>query len=169
MDVTEQIEEQKSPPPSQPEVSVDVPVVRSVEETLVEQRPVEPPPPAWPTLNPAWLRLGYTFEFWIALLVIFTVWSQVGGQGHLDLIAWYIKLCCSLALAYASVKMTSAMVENARVWNRITVRWFLAVVAIVMLAVGITYWYHLHEISDEPDTDQNTAATLDWIDRGRVC
>ena len=118
---------------------------------------------AWPIPNRAWLRLAYIFEFWIALLVIFTVWSQVGGQGHLDLIAWYIKLLCSVSLAWSAVKMTHAMVENARAWNHSTVRWFLAVVAISAVIAGITYWYHLHEVTDEPESDENTAATT--IDR----
>ena len=104
--------------------------------------------------------MAYAFEFWIALLVIFTVWSQVGGQGHLDLIAWYIKLACALSLAWSAVRMTSGMVENARVWNRATVRWFVAVVSISMLIVGITYWYHLHEVPDEPDTDENSATVV---------
>lgn len=119
-----------------------------------------PAPPAWPVLNRAWLRLAYAFEFWIALLAVFTVWSQVGGQGHLDLIAWYIKLACALALAWSAVRMTGSMVENARAWNRATVRWFVAVVTISMLIAGITYWYHLHEVLDEPDTDENSATVV---------
>jgi magnesium-transporting ATPase (P-type) len=104
--------------------------------------------------------MAYVFEFWIALIAIFTVWSQVGGQGHLDLIAWFIKLPCVLALAWSAVRMTSAMVENPRAWNRGTVKWFLAVLALCLLAIGITYWYHLHEVPDEPDTDQNSATTV---------
>jgi len=152
MDVTEQAEEQRTAEPALPEVPSEV---------LAAAPPVEEPstlaPPAWPVLNRAWLRLAYAFEFWIALLAIFTVWSQVGGQGHLDLIAWYIKLACALALAWSAVRMTSGMVENARAWNRATVRWFVAVVVISMLVAGITYWYHLHEVLDEPDTDENSA------------
>ena len=150
MDVSEQIEEQ-TPAATLPGLPPAV---------LAAPAPVEnAPPPAWPVLNRAWLRLAYIFEFGIALLAIFTVWSQVGGQGHLDLIAWYIKLACAVALAWCSIKMTRGMVENARAWNRATVRWFLAVLAISTLIAGITYWYHLHEVPDEPDTDENTATT----------
>jgi hypothetical protein len=33
----------------------------------------------------SWLRLGYAVEFLVALLAILNLWSEVGGQGHLDL------------------------------------------------------------------------------------
>jgi hypothetical protein len=155
MDVTEQVEEQRTAEPTVPDVPPDV-----LAAAPTVEKPSTPPPPAWPVLNPAWLRLAYAFEFWIALLAIFTLWSQVGGQGHLDLIAWYIKLACSLALAWCAVRMTGGMVENARAWNRATVRWFVAVVAISVLIAGITYWYHLHEVLDEPDTDENSATVV---------
>lgn len=157
MDVTEQIEEQRTAEPDLPEV---LPAPPALEEPIAAAPPPPPPPPNWPVLNPAWLRLGYAFEFWLALLVIFTVWSQVGGQGHLDLIAWYIKLACSLTLAWSAVRMTGGMVENARAWNRATLRWFFAVAAISALIVGITYWYHLHEVPDEPDADENSATAV---------
>jgi hypothetical protein len=159
MDVTEQIEEQRT---------ADAPVPDLPPDVLAAAPPVEepatvPPQPAqreWPVLNGAWLRMAYVFEFWIALVAIFTVWSQVGGQGHLDLIAWYIKLACALTLAWSAVRMTSGIVENARAWNRATVRWFVAVLVIATLIAGITYWYHLHEVSDEPDTDENSATVV---------
>jgi hypothetical protein len=31
------------------------------------------------------LRLAYTTLYLIAIIAVFVVWSQVGGQGHLDL------------------------------------------------------------------------------------
>lgn len=159
MDVTEQLEEQKAVEGALPEISARQ--AREDAERLPasplagEEVPAQEP---WPVPNRAWLRLAYIFEFWIALLVTYTVWSQVGGQGHLDLIAWYIKLICGVSLAWSALRMTRAMVENARAWNRGTVRWFVAVLAISTLMAGVTYWYHLHEVPDEPDTDENTAA-----------
>ena len=159
MDVTEQIEEQRTDETSLPvESRCDV---TSELPTEAVSSSTEPPPAqqtSWTLPNRAWLRLAYVFEFWIALLAIFTVWSQVGGQGHLDLIAWYIKLVCALALAWSAVRMTNGIVENARAWNRATMRWFVAVLAISALIAGITYWYHLHEVPDEQDTDENTAS-----------
>ena len=152
MEVTEQAEEQRTEHPQVHEVLPAAGPPPQLEEPAS--------PEAHPVLNRAWLRMAYTFEFWIALIAIFTVWSQVGGQGHLDLIAWYIKLSCALALAWSAVRMTSAMVENAHAWNWTTVKWFLAVLALAILATGITFWYHLHEVPDEPDTDQNSATTV---------
>lgn|SRR5581483_6127213 len=122
---------------------------------------LEPPPVVQtPPLPRQWLRLAYNFEFWIVLTGVYVVWSEVGGQGHLDLIAWYLKLVCGVTFAWAAVRMTGAMVENTRAWNRSTVKWFLAVAAISTLIAGITFWYHLHEAPDEPDTDENSATTV---------
>jgi hypothetical protein len=114
-----------------------------------------------PGLNRAWLRLAYTVEFWIAAIAILTIWSEVGGQGHLDMLPWYVKLAGTVTLAWSSVRMTAAGVESpGRAWNRRTLRWFFAVLAITTAMAGITYWYHLHEVLDQPDTDENTATSV---------
>lgn len=144
---------------------------RSDEILAPASAPVElepEPPPALPVeesaapfgLNRGWLRLAYIFEFWIVMMAIFTIWSQVGGQGHLDLLPWYTKLACAVGFAWCTVRMTVASVENQRAWNPATLRWFLAVLAISVLMTGITYWYHLHEVPDEQDTDENTATSV---------
>jgi len=38
------------------------------------------------------LRLAYATQFLIALIAVFVLWSEVGGQVHLDLMPWYFKL-----------------------------------------------------------------------------
>ena len=38
------------------------------------------------------LRLAYATQFLIAVIAIYVLWSQVGGQSHLDLMPWYVKL-----------------------------------------------------------------------------
>jgi len=38
------------------------------------------------------LRLAYATQFVIALIAVFVLWSEVGGQVHLDLMPWYFKL-----------------------------------------------------------------------------
>ena len=35
-----------------------------------------------------YLRLAYATQFLIAVIAVFTLWSQVGGQSHLDLMPW---------------------------------------------------------------------------------
>ena len=107
----------------------------------------------------SWLRFAYAFEFLIALICVFTVWGQVGGQGHLDLLPWYIKLICSLALSWSTVRFTAGIVEQEKAWNRRTRRWLFAIVGASVVMAAITYYYHLHEVPDEPDTDETSTAT----------
>ena len=65
------------------------------------------------------LYVLYAIEFLIALIAIFTVWSQVGGQGHLDLLPWYVKLSTAMALAWSTVRFTSADVVRHPLVGRI--------------------------------------------------
>jgi len=133
----------------------ELPPEASPEETLAA--------PVWS--GPSWLRMAYALEFLIALIAIFTVWSQVGGQGHMDLLPWYIKLGCSLSLAWCSVRFTAALVEHERAWNPHTLVWFTGMILIALAMGGITYYYHLHEVPDEPDTDDTTSTSIstpDW-------
>ena len=105
-----------------------------------------------------WLRLAYTLEFFIAVLTIFTLWSEVGGQGHLDLLPWYIKLICVLGSAWCCVRFTAGIVEQTKAWNRRSIGWLLGIVFFAIAMGSIVYYYHLHE---EPDDDSNdTTAAL---------
>src|SRR5215470_14362492 len=54
------------------------------------------------------LRLAYITLFLIALFTVFTLWSQVGGQGHLDLVPWFLKLVLGVSAAFAIVRAASA-------------------------------------------------------------
>ena len=108
----------------------------------------------------SWLRLAYAFEFLIALIATFILWSEVGGQGHLDLIPWYTKLILGLAMAWSSVRFTAGLAEESRVWNSRTRRWFSSLLVVALAMAGITYYYHLHEAPDQPDTDETTATSV---------
>jgi len=50
------------------------------------------------------LRLAYATQFLIALIAVFVLWSEVGGQVHLDLMPWYFKLAFGAGAAFAMVK-----------------------------------------------------------------
>jgi hypothetical protein len=108
----------------------------------------------------AWLRLIYAFEFLIAIEVIFTLWSQVGGQGHLDLMPWYLKLACVAAMAWCTVRFTAGLAEQPHAWNRRTAGWFTGIVLVSVTMFGITYYYHLHEAPDESDSDDTQATSV---------
>ncbi|MGI8990565.1 MAG: hypothetical protein ACR2I2_13430 [Bryobacteraceae bacterium] len=99
------------------------------------------------------LRIAYSIEFLIAIIAIFTFWSEVGGQGHLDLMAWYWKLGFSLAAAAVCLKLTAATLEKQSVWSKSALRWLLALVLLAAGAGAVTYFYHLNEPADTDDSE----------------
>ncbi len=116
---------------------------------------------AVPTLDvPPWMRLAYAIEFLLALIAIVILWTQVGGQGHMDLLPWYTKLSCVLAEAWCCVRFTSGLVEQPQTWNRRTIGWFAGIVLVGITMAGITFYYHLHEVPDETDSDDTTSASV---------
>lgn len=112
-------------------------------------------------MPPYLLRLAYVSQFLLALVAVWTVWSQVGGQGHLDIMPWFAKLALSVGLSWTIVMATSAAVSDARAWNR-KVIFYLAISLCIAAGMGaLTYYYHVHEEdedSDDPAT--STAFTL---------
>ena len=132
-------------------LSVETPVL---EETL---GPGDAPAPQW--TGPAWLRLAYAVEFLVALIAILNVWSEIGGQGHLDLMPWYIKLVCILGLAWCCVRFTASIVEQSKVWTGRTVAWFAGILLFGVAMGAITYYYHLHE-EPQDDGEDTTAASV---------
>jgi hypothetical protein len=111
-------------------------------------------------MTPNWLRLAYAAELLLAIPAVFTLWSQVGGQGHLDLMPWYWKLLLGGAMCIASVFATAAMVEGTAVVNRRVLGWFAAIVLIGAAMAAITYYYHLHETYDDTDEEDTSNASL---------
>ncbi len=171
MSVTNQSEEQQveheaivSPEVSEPLEPAPEPVADAEPATPADIVPATPEPETLPPapfgLHRSWLRFAYICQFWIAMIAVFVVWSEVGGQGHLDLMPWYTKLGCSVALAWCIVRATAASMEHARGWNRSTRLWFLTILLLTAIMTGITYWYHLHEVPDQNDGDENTANSV---------
>src|ERR1035438_4040504 len=105
------------------------------------------------------LRLAYTTQFLIALIAIFVLWSQVGGQSHLDLLPWWVKLGLGVASAYTIVRATVASVSGDRAWNGQTLRWLGVMLAILAACGYATYYAHMNlEESDEE-------ARAGWVPR----
>ena|SRR5437763_8619590 len=100
------------------------------------------------------LRLAYIAQFAIALIAIFVLWSQVGGQSHLDLIPWYLKLALAVGGAFAAVKATSAAVAHERAWNGQTLRWFGLMLALLLGCGVASYYAHLYEETDQEDQQE---------------
>jgi len=104
------------------------------------------------------LRLAYAAEFLIALIAVFVLWSEVGGQSHLDLMPWYIKLGLGAGAAFAVVKATAAAVAQENAWNGRTLKW-LGVLLLLLVACGLaSYYCHLYLEDDSDDQQDNSAA-----------
>ena len=110
--------------------------------------------------QPRWLRLAYSAEFLAALPALMYVWAQVGGQGHIELLPWYLKLGSLLLLAWCWVRFTAALVEQPRVWNRTSIGWLVRIVLMMAWMGSVIYYYHLHEVSEDPDAEETAVTSL---------
>lgn len=108
-------------------------------------------------MPPVLLRLAYVSEFLLALIAALMLWSQVGGQGHLDLMPWYDKLSLSVALALVTVLGTMSAVAHERAWNARTVAFLLMALLIAGAMAALTYYYHVHEDEDDEGGNANIA------------
>jgi predicted outer membrane lipoprotein len=108
------------------------------------------------------LRLAYSTQFLIALIAVFVLWSQVGGQTHLDLLPWTVKLGLGLAAAYGVVRATAASVSGDRAWNGQTVRWLGLTLAVLGACGYASYYAHLN-LEDTDDSDQQQDTTVSQL------
>ena len=106
------------------------------------------------------LRLAYSTLFLIALMAVFVLWSQVGGQSHLDLLPWWVKLGLGLAAAYGVVRATAASVSGDRAWNGHMIRWLGLTLAVLAACGYASYYAHMNlEESDDSDQPQDTTVS----------
>src|SRR6266567_4062002 len=111
------------------------------------------------------LRLAYTAQFLIALIAIFVLWSEVGGQSHLDLMPWYLKLGLGVGAAFAAAKATAAAVSHDHTWNGATLKWFGITLAL-MIGCGLaSYYYHVYGETDEEDQQDTQTSSLCFSSR----
>jgi hypothetical protein len=103
------------------------------------------------------LRLAYTALFLVAWIAIFVAWSEVGGQSHLDLLPWYLKLALGSGTAFCAVRATAAAVGHDAPWNSKTLKWF-GLMLLLMLGCGVASFY-AHVYLEEDDTDQQQDTT----------
>lgn len=101
------------------------------------------------------LRLAYSTQFLLALIAVFVLWSQVGGQSHLDLMPWYLKLGLGAGAAFAVVRATMAAVAHEHAWNGSVLKWFGIMLALLVGCGLASYYYHLYGETDE-DEQQDT-------------
>jgi len=111
-------------------------------------------------MPPYWSRLAFVAEFLVAMVAILEVWSETGGQNHLDLMAWYAKLSLTVGLALVTVLGTMAAVSHERAWNAKTIACLLLALALAGAMAAATYYVHVHENDDSGDSDDSTVACL---------
>lgn len=97
-------------------------------------------------------------EFLIAVQVVFTFWSQVGGQYHLDLMFWPWKFGLSLLAAALITGMTAQWTRaESPGMKRMIALWSLLVLTVLVAGI-VTYYYHINEPADEEqDNTEQTA------------
>jgi hypothetical protein len=112
------------------------------------------------------LRVVYAFEFLIAMMAIFTSWSEIGGQSALDLMNWGWKLGFSLVLAGSIVGLTAAFASSPSFWTLRSARWLTAIVLTIVAMGVVTYFYSLQE--DAGSTDETGTVSLNRPAKVRV-
>jgi hypothetical protein len=102
-------------------------------------------------MTPKLLRLAYVFEFLVALVAIFSAWSEIGGQAALDLMYWGWKLGLGLGLAAAVVAYTAALLSEDSWWSLRSARWLVAILLLTVVMGAVTYFYAVQVETGEPD------------------
>ena len=105
------------------------------------------------------LRPFLILEFLIGIQAVFTFWSQVGGQYHLDLMFWPWKFGLSIAAASLIVAITANLVKNGGAITRLTLTLSSFLIVVIVVAGMVTWYYHLSEppADDQPEEDPSQA------------
>ena len=104
-------------------------------------------------MTPRHLRVVYVFEFLLAVVAIFTAWSEIGGQSTLDLMPWGWKSALAIALAISIVGCTAALAAADSLWTMRSARWFMAVLVCLLITGLVSYYYALQvEMGDSEET-----------------
>lgn len=102
------------------------------------------------------LRPLLVFEFLVAIVAVFTLWSQVGGQYHLDLMFWGWKLGIGVGAAWLIVAITADLARNGGELKGRVVLYASLLLALMLVAGVVTYYYHVNEPPDDDDDDTPT-------------
>ena len=107
-----------------------------------------------------YLRIVFVSEFLVAVIAVFTAWSEIGGQAALDLMPWGWKFGLGLGLSVSLVAYSAALLLSDSLWNPRTAKW-LALMLVLLLAMGVVTYYYVLQVgvSDSSD-DQESSASL---------
>lgn len=105
------------------------------------------------------LRPLLVVEFLIAIEVVFTFWSEVGGQYHLDLMFWPWKLGIAVSAATLIVAITANLARHEGSFTRRVLLLMSLLIATGIAAGVVTYYYHLNEPTDDDQDDDQPRVT----------
>lgn len=109
-------------------------------------------------MNIKLFRVAYAIEFLVAIVAIFTAWSEIGGQASLDLMHWGFKFVLALLLALSIVAFTAATATGDSWWTMRTARWLTAIVVLVALMAVVTFFYA--QQIETGDSDETTTTAM---------
>ena len=105
----------------------------------------------------------------IALIAVYVLWSQVGGQSHLEALPWHVKLGLGAATAFTVVRATAGAVAGERAWNSRSLRW-LGLTLVLLIACGLaSYYSHLYLEDTGDETDEQPDTTVSRLHEGDSC
>lgn len=111
-------------------------------------------------MRPRLLRPFLILEFLIAIQVVFTFWTQVGGQYHLDLMFWPWKFGLSVTAAGLIVAITADLIQHNGAVTRVALTLCSFLIVVIVVAGMVTYYYHLNEPQDNDDDSDDAPAKI---------
>jgi hypothetical protein len=111
------------------------------------------------------LRPFLILEFLVAIDAVYTLWSEVGGQNHLDLMFWPWKLALGVGAAALIALITGQLARNDGRLTRRALMFSCLLIAVVLMAGVVTYYYHLNEPTqqDDDDSDEDAPAQISHL------
>lgn len=97
--------------------------------------------------------------FLLAVQVWLTLWSEVGGQYHLDIMFWPWKLGLTAAAAGLVTAITANLLRGEGEVTRRAVVYGALLFAVMVVAGVVTYYYHMNEPPDDDSGDDQPTAT----------
>jgi hypothetical protein len=108
-------------------------------------------------MTPRYLRLAFLSEFLLAIVAVYTAWSEIGGQAVLDAMPWGWKAGLGVSLAAVVVGYSAAVCAADSLWTARTTKW-LALMLVFLLAMGVVTFYYALQVENEPPDEQDGSA-----------
>jgi hypothetical protein len=119
-------------------------------------------------MTPKVMRLALVLEFLVAIIAVFTAWSEIGGQAALDLMPWGWKLGLGVAMAAAAVAYTAALIDQDTLWSVRTARWLSCLLIVGLIMGVVTYYYVLQEDAIDSDESDSTTSAVPLVTTGHM-